>query len=266
MSSAKVAVTLNDEAIQYLQKGNYRAAIWSFDMAVGRLRAWLSEKRQERNRLSHRNFPRSNKSDNVSACMEEILLRYLDSKNNEKIICSIDQERDTSAHIHCVPILKDGDLIDAVSQNVENIFEFYPRAFVMDKSVDIDDKSWRYLALLMYNMAVAYHYDGILSGRSARFNRALELYEMGLSVMHLAMNQDEAEDILLQLALSNNMGHVHSHLLHFQETRESLNSVRDLMKASKICDSPLLSEDDYIFFFTTVVVFDGQEFAVAPAA
>merc|ERR1712151_1049558 len=147
------------------------------------------------------------------------------------------------------------------------VFEFFPRAFVTGSSAGygICDNPTREFVILTYNTALVYHYEAMCTGKASKYVVALNIYEMCLCFIDSMWNEVSHDDLLLLLlALYNNMGHAHSHLLNVEESRQSLVSVRDLILSSLESQETVLSEEDYKFFATTVVVFEGQECCCAP--
>ncbi|CAB9516560.1 expressed unknown protein [Seminavis robusta] len=158
----------------------------------------------------------------------------------------------------------------ATSTNVNspaNLFTFYPRMFrITSEAKDLSIS--KILVVLLYNLAVASHMDAITEEipDPQHLKKVLELYETAMRVAHTSWNTADAEQLLcVLLALTNNVGHIHSHLLNFQQTRESLSLQMHLL-ARATEENPLAMEDYEIYFESVCVFLDGHDLCLAPAA
>jgi len=279
MSSSKVVVGLNDDAIKFLKNGNYRAALWSLDMAVGRLRAGLHRSEDESSwRTSRQNcLSCFTKTSNLVACAEELCdvvkcrrQPFEEEEEDDDDDSENGNNREEVYPTRCISISNKVIEDRAREQQISGVvFEFFPRAFVTEtpSGYGLCDNPTREFVILTYNMALVYHYEAMCTGKASKYVVALNIYEMCLCFIDSMWNEVSHDDLLLLLlALYNNMGHAHSHLLNVEESRQSLASVRDLILSSLESQESLLSEEDYKFFATTVVVFEGQECCCAPVA
>lgn len=152
------------------------------------------------------------------------------------------------------------------SKESQNIFVFYRKAFQIvaggggDQHASIHSISS--LLVVKFNMAIAYHDDGIRRNYRSHFVRALELYE---DILYLMKDHKIKGHMVLLMAIGNNLGHIHTHFLNYSQTREALYWVR---KLAIECGqhSATIPQDDYLFFYSTVVIFNGNDLNVAPAA
>lgn len=154
----------------------------------------------------------------------------------------------------------------------DNIFTFYQRAFVLTSESGEEDTEMacpKQSAVLLYNMAVAHHNYAMSSTRKDRvashkeFRTALVFYDMCFNIIQHSWADDE-DFLLLLLAVWNNMGHIHAHRYNYLETQEMLTSLQEILQV--ISKSPLLENEDFLFFYKNLVVYEEQEFAAAPAA
>merc|ERR1712228_674795 len=108
--------------------------------------------------------------------------------------------------------------------------------------------------LLLYNIGLALHMEGIRNNHNSKANlmKALQFYELAMSMIAIEWKDIDPDDLLLLLAVSNNLGHIHSHLLNFAETQKFLVWLRHLMKAYHQYNKRgnMISDKDYSFFFT----------------
>ena len=97
----------------------------------------------------------------------------------------------------------------------DNLFCFYQKAFaakILDENVTSSSVVVRLTAVAMYNLALAYHREGIQRGSSKLLYKALSMYSIAMS--SLSEGPQNAVDQMLLLAIGNNMGHIHS--IHFE--------------------------------------------------
>jgi tetratricopeptide (TPR) repeat protein len=215
-------VDLNNRAVSYLQEGNYRSAVWDLERALRRL--------------------------------EDPKIWYY---HDHHLQTSIDS---AALRVQSVSIAPS----DHDEASRQNVFEFYRRAFhiVSSRSEQHRIPPYSNMIVLTFNKAIAYHDDAIRSGSLTHFNKALELYQDILNIMH---QHGIRGHLLLLMAIGNNMGHIHAHLVNFPQAREALYWVRQLAIASRDY-ADTVPRNDYLFFYKTVTIFNGNDLNVAPAA
>jgi len=148
-----------------------------------------------------------------------------------------------------------------------NLFTFYPRMFRIVGGVQQLSIS-KILVVLLYNLAVTSHMEVTTQEAPCpeQLRKVLELYETAMRVAHTSWTTQDAEQLLcVLLALTNNVGHVHSHMLNFQQTRESLSLQMHLL-ARATEENPLDMQDYGVFFESVCVFLDGHDLCLAPAA
>lgn len=148
-----------------------------------------------------------------------------------------------------------------------NLFSVYPRMFRIVGDIQQLSIS-KILVVLLYNLAVASHMEAITqeTPNPQQLKKVLELYETAMRVAHTSWSTQDAEQLLcVLLALTNNVGHVHSHMLNFQQTRESLSLQMHLL-ARATEENPLDMQDYEVFFESVCVFLDGHDLCLAPAA
>jgi len=170
--------------------------------------------------------------------------------------------------IESIPIFNNGQE-DANANSPSNLFTLFPRMFRITEGAANRMTISKILVVLLYNLAVSSHVDAV-TGQGVpcplRLKRVLKLYETAMRVAETSWSTQDADELLsILLALTSNVGHVHSHLLNFQETRESLGLQLHLLSRTAIANP--LAIDDYEIYFESVCVFlDGHDLCVAPAA
>jgi len=226
MRTSKTVADLNNEAVSFLQGGNYQAAVVSLQNAM---------------ELLYKN-----------PTWQETI------KNKENLAECV-----TSLRVQSLPIAALKATARGASHQI-NVFEFYRRSFYITSSPFQQSiiHPISNLIVVKFNMAIAYHDDGIRRNIVSHLMRAQALYEEILSLMHTYGIRGH---MLLIMAIGNNLGHIHSHLLNFQQTREALYWVRQLAIA---CEQHVSSipYHEFSFFYKTVVVFNGNDLNAAPAA
>jgi tetratricopeptide (TPR) repeat protein len=187
------------------------------------------------------------------------------------------------------------------------VYTMYNRALVLSSSGDEDpDMLVRTRAVLLYNLALVHHNIGIHQGVSSAFWEALQHYELALDILdrHMSRECDPRRRISsttlscawrilymekLLLAILNNMGSIHAHLCHLENTRACMESLRMVLEASAAVSSilqysgddgtdamstadsnettsnTLAMSEDYIFFLLNSL-FQGKELLLAAAA
>ena len=162
--------------------------------------------------------------------------------------------------VRAVPIaLSDPDV--SISQN---IFEFYRRGFriVTNRPEQHPLPPHCTMIVLKFNEAIAYHDDALRCGKRAHFYKALELYQDIMNMVHQYPIQGH---LLLVMAIGNNVGHIHAHLLNFSQTREALYWVRQLVLVNQE-NAAKAPRSDFNFFYKLLAIFNGNDLNAAPAA
>ncbi len=175
---------------------------------------------------------------------------------------------------------------DSVSRLPSSSFTMYNRALVLSRSDEEDMQLVRTSAIILYNQALINHNIGMHFGVSTALWEALHLYEKALELLdnYLPKYQQtlpntsicwiwrilDVEKLLL--ALLNNMGNIHAHLFHLENTNACMRSLRIVLEASTATtrllarnNISLTMDEDYVFFLLNSL-FQGKELCLAPAA
>jgi hypothetical protein len=118
-------------------------------------------------------------------------------------------------------------------------------------------------AILLYNLGLSYHTEGMKRGTTHDMFRAYQFYRHSFSLLERAPIVDGKEKTLLA-ALCNNMAHVSSCFFFDDSTMSSMNLLRNVVESGTTGD---LEEEDITFFTMNLVFY--SEFSglgLAPAA
>lgn len=136
-----------------------------------------------------------------------------------------------------IPVQLSSSQIDAnLTYSPDNFFHLYEKAFVVtNDAVDtmhphaLQD---RVAATIMYNVGLLCHRQALLRGNSTMLQRALFMYEMATSTVGRAFKgktQIDEMDGLFMMALTNNMGHIYSHLFQLEEAMSCRRALEELV-------------------------------------
>ena len=246
--AANAIVDLNNNALTHFLNGDYERAIAILRLAFERLNAAFPSQRLKDDGGGQASFRFINHD---RAAQHEHLPMMMD--------CDVDNIVKQKAS-RCLQ----WESSSSSASSPNTAYSMYNRALVLSR--DQDDYSLlvkyrhRTSAILLYNLALVHHNIGIHLGLSAALPHALRLYDMALETIDKGANFLDVQKLLL--AILNNMGNIHTHLFHFEHTRQCLNSLRVVLSASS---SLMEMDDDYVFFFLNAL-FQGKELNFAPAA
>jgi hypothetical protein len=144
----------------------------------------------------------------------------------------------------------------------------------MDKNAPAIYDAPKVMVVLLYNLAVLCHITAIREGEqlgSSRCSHILETYQTALQVVASYWDQEDVESMLwLLLAISNNIGHIHSNsesLNNFQETREIVFKVTNLLTRTSPQRSKMPLQEYKTFFESVFIFLEGTTgLYLAPAA
>ena len=171
-------------------------------------------------------------------------------------------------------------LSDEPMSRFGSLFPFYSSPFcLLDSNNEEEDPAemdanWRLsekdemlqFAVVTYNAALAHHALAIRQDSATHFRKAVKLYEVIFRAMQKSWDCSNHEEFLLLLAVCNNVGFIQSHLQNFEALNYCLGFFKDLVDFCDEEDPDLLATDEYLYFFTTALLFQGQQLALAPAA
>ena len=141
-----------------------------------------------------------------------------------------------------------------------NLFSVYNRPFVVNQQwrgldVFVWSQSLPHIStVLHFNIGLVYHRLACRSGASHHYYQALEWYENAALLLEgnaLAGVYLIELDILL-LAIMNNMGHVHSHFNNLEQAQHIMKRMLTVFFLSE--SKSLMTKDEYVFFYTNIVL------------
>lgn len=148
----------------------------------------------------------------------------------------------------------------------DNKFCFYPKAFevhLLDHDVSASFLANQLTGIAMYNLALAYHREGIQRGSSKHMCQALSLYRVAIS--SLRQCSGSATEVTLMLAAANNMGHIYSLYFEFEGVRHCENLVTTLLDTFPgECDEEL--DGELLSYFVEKSFFSSFQLTCAPSA
>ena len=124
---------------------------------------------------------------------------------------------DEVCHVHTIDTVPvEGEM----KVSPDNLFCFFEKA---EKVVN------QLTGIAMYNLALAYHREGIQRGASKLLREALSIYRAALS--SLRSSPGSAAELMLIIAISNNMGQIHSVHFEFEQARLCSQAMSSLLQA-----------------------------------
>lgn len=153
-----------------------------------------------------------------------------------------------------------------------NYFTIYKRAFRLDNhGREMDLLGWlrcvpHIPAVVLYNTGLVFHRLAMQNGSSASFQKALELYQLSMIILESnAKNGFYVSELdILMLALTNNMGHCHSHFHHMEDAWLCLQRMCKVFLLS--VSTVLFSQEEYEFFYRVILLGAHRTPVLAPAA
>lgn len=135
--------------------------------------------------------------------------------------------------------------------------------------LDGHDASRKTCAILLYNLGLVYHNVGVYLGISSALWHSLRLYELAIESIDAVPGSWKNMEKLV-MALLNNMGNIHAHLFHEENTNACMKNLRIVLAASRSSSSSSFGgetalDEDYLFFFLNAL-FQAKQLNFAPAA
>ena len=179
---------------------------------------------------------------------------------------SISANNTTTVHSSCSSINEDTSLLMV-----------YDRAFEFPSVVEDDNKNnnmtvtsshqsrTRLAAILLYNLGLSYHREGIRRGQSSDLSMALQCYREAYTVLKSAWaNHVDFKDVfVLLIALLNNIACIHCTVSDRKETHQCISWMNRAIASRQ---RSILSKEDYTFFSLNLSVFRGHQMRLASAA
>ena len=173
--------------------------------------------------------------------------------------------------VRSVPLEESLSLVKFSSCQDHHAFSVFDRALVIDDADLVAASSSAgqdcTITVVMYNMGLAHQLQGMqdLRSQQANFKKALRCYQMATDVLEGCTGTEDQVSGLVYLAVSNNMGHIFSHLCDTKEAQHCLAWLFMILQAMEIYDTGILG-DEYRPFHLNVLILHGQDAVAAAAA
>jgi hypothetical protein len=179
-----------------------------------------------------------------------------------------DEEQDTDKvtrtflPVRSVPL---GHTLSLLLQD-QNTFSIFARPFLIDTTnlatADSFAGQKSLTVVILFNMGLVFQLLGMqdLRSQQASFKKAMKLYQLANTTLE---KSGDKGNCLLYLALSNNMGHIHSHFCEGSETQGCLNCLRAGLCALYSSDEDILEDECLLPFHLNVLILHGQAAAAA---
>ena len=144
----------------------------------------------------------------------------------------------------------------------------YNRAFVMTSEEEplFNENEHTVPAVLLYNMGLSHHMLATQTGKSVIFRKAMQLYTMSFTMLEQASDILNDMDIMVLLALANNMGVISGSEFYDRAGAETSRLMMDRILSSSDCLDILEEEDIEFFSLNLMFLSEYQKHALAPAA
>jgi len=124
------------------------------------------------------------------------------------------------------------------------------------------------LGVIMYNLGLAMHLEGLKHGDSQKLLEAMHVYFMAYSSLlefkRLLTDEDNAFDLAL-FALINNMAHIHAHFHRLTEAGQWVNELKILLSVALKPSTNIMIDEDLWTFLMNACLFQ-KDTLLAPAA
>lgn len=220
-------VDLNASAISHLLRGNRPEALMRLQEALNGARSSLTPGREE---VGSRDSSTSNKRESAVG-RKAAPPSHFQQHSGDHGSCPSQTSLSTEEEllIQSIPLHSGAETSQAGDST--SPFHLYDCAFNLSNAVaSKPEYQLDASAALIFNMALIYHQVGVLSGNSKHLAKALNLYEMGLLLFDSPNPLTAASDVssasattqapsppgieILQMALYNNMAHVHRQFMN----------------------------------------------------
>lgn len=136
--------------------------------------------------------------------------------------------------------------------------------------------------VILFNIALAYHLQGLHIGNSSLLTRALGMYVMGYNALRAGGRHDllrkecSKRSHLAHMAFLNNIGHIHAHFCRMNDATACCKELSRFLCAldsspagsndDDTASSFSLSKEEYSIFFPNVCFFRQEVLTASPAA
>lgn len=152
----------------------------------------------------------------------------------------------------------------------QSMVTVYNRAFVLttedDEPASFSNNEHTVPAVLLYNMGLSHHIQAMASGNSAVLRKALQLYTMSFTLLEQASEVLNDMDIMVLLALANNMGVIAASQFFDRAGAETSRQMMERVLGSVDCLEVMEDEDIEFFSLNLMFLSEHQTHAMAAAA
>jgi len=124
--------------------------------------------------------------------------------------------------------------------------------------------------ILMYNLGLAHHFEGLRTGDSTYLTKGMEFYLIAYRIHRGLSEWPEIQSSLMQLCLSaclNNVGHIYAHFRRFVETGICCTELAGRLSASRSpTGQPSIDQEEGKLFYLNISLFEIASKIPAPAA
>ena len=254
--SVESILDLNNHAVSYLCQGNHSATTTTLRVAIKSLEKCFQQEKEPFPARPVAEEPpkkRKRRAGVDTPCVQKHGECYVPIRS---ITLSGAASSDLSAS---------GSLNDVTS-----LVTLYDRAFdfpaLGDDEVDFTSQQskTRLAAILLYNLGLSYHREGVRLGVSVELKTALKFYREAYMVLKSAWAKSDFKEVfVLLLALLNNMACIHASLWDTKDTHQCINWMNRAIASRQ---RAILSKEDYTFFSLNLSVFRGHQLRLASAA
>lgn len=223
------SIELNNTAIAYWQSGRSQEAMEIFQVALSNLRDDCNESETDE-RTSAMDISTSQSDGTTKSCSDEI---------NSCVSVPVLMKQDT-CFLTC-----------------------YNRAVFLDADC-VSLKDTVLPAVILFNIGLLHHSRGVESDNMSLLEHASRLYRMSLQLLRKQAN--EGNNLLLFLALFNNLAHIDSIFFRMDDMKLSLNRMEVMLSENDSVSDPSTDEEDFVIFSMNIMFGDQKEYLLAPAA
>lgn len=147
----------------------------------------------------------------------------------------------------------------------DNVFKFYRKAFCVETFAGVDPSlvANQLTGILMYNLALGYHREGIRRGSTKILERALGIYNVALVSFRQCSGQ--GVERFLFLAVANNIGHIHAIHFDMDKAQACQRLMAECMDGCQPRSGDAI-EEDLFYHYLQSVFFGNHELSCAPVA
>jgi hypothetical protein len=190
-----------------------------------------------------------------------------EQKGTENSPDASSQEKQNIVEVSIVDISGKADIAYQEMQAGIEMFTF-KHAFILpehDESCLTLSNAAMTSSILLFDLSLAYHQEGIRSGSSASLLHALTMYELTLATIQLCELQTYSHHrVVLMLAVANNMATLRTEFFDAKGLTSSLQLVQIILESE---GSSTLSAEDYAWFYMNFsILFSAGTHRAAAAA